>query len=199
LHCIEILNDPNINQLRFPNSDRLYPFNTNDLDSERTVCINDNAVVKHFIFRPLEFPVVAKTLEIPIKRRRVNEEKLKKLVNEAKILRKISHGTNIVDFYGYAIDEENVWFFMEYMDVSLDGLYKYFHKKIGSFKSEFQWTSILEQALVNIAVSVLDGLDFCQKQGVMHRDVKPGNVLANNKGQIKLCDFGHSKFLEDGN
>jgi mitogen-activated protein kinase kinase len=41
------------------------------------------------------------------------------------------------------------------------------------------------------------GLAFLKDQlGVMHRDVKPTNVLVNRKGEIKLCDFGVSGQLE---
>ena len=41
------------------------------------------------------------------------------------------------------------------------------------------------------------GLAFLKdKLGVMHRDVKPTNVLVNRKGQVKLCDFGVSGQLE---
>jgi len=38
-------------------------------------------------------------------------------------------------------------------------------------------------------------LDFCHKHNVIHRDIKPENLLINNKGVLKLCDFGFARYL----
>jgi len=55
---------------------------------------------------------------------------------------------------------------------------------------------ISEGVIVIIAYNILNALAFCTKQGVMHRDVKPRNVLINQKGEVKICDFGASKILK---
>lgn len=45
-------------------------------------------------------------------------------------------------------------------------------------------------------LQVLTGLSDLEKLGIVHRDVKPTNLLMNANGQIKLCDFGISGRLD---
>ena len=193
-----LLNDPHVNQLNFPDNSHTYQFNIDDLQRQETICPKQNALIEHFVFRPLNFSIAVKTLHIPIDVGRFNEERLKALIEEAKILRKISHAPNVIDFYGYALYEEKLWIFMELMGASLEDLYKYFHEKLYPKPKSSKSIVIPENIVVVIAICLLDALVFCKQQGVMHRDVKPKNVLVNEKGEIKLCDFGHSKILESG-
>ena len=43
---------------------------------------------------------------------------------------------------------------------------------------------------VNIAVDVLQALGVAHRQGLIHHDVKPGNILLSDDGAVKLADFG---------
>merc|ERR1712042_328673 len=53
-----------------------------------------------------------------------------------------------------------------------------------------------ENYLVHIAVSVVNGLDFLYSRlKVMHRDVKPSNILIDKDARVKVCDFGVSAVL----
>ena len=48
-----------------------------------------------------------------------------------------------------------------------------------------------------IAKQMLIGLDYCHKKHIVHRDLKPENVLLTDEGNVKLCDFGSSKCIEE--
>jgi len=95
----------------------------------------------------------------------------------------------IVKFYGAMFREGDVWICMELMDESLDKLYSRL-SKVGD--------SIPEEALGVISVAVVKALEYLHKDlNVMHRDVKPSNILISGQGHVKMCDFGISAQLVD--
>ncbi|ELK05300.1 Ladybird homeobox corepressor 1 [Pteropus alecto] len=54
------------------------------------------------------------------------------------------------------------------------------------------YRKIPEHVLGRIAVAVVKGLTYLWSLKILHRDVKPSNMLVNTRGQVKLCDFGVS-------
>ncbi|KAI9813583.1 MAG: MAP kinase kinase (MEK) [Pycnora praestabilis] len=109
------------------------------------------------------------------------EDVRKKIVRELHIMHECN-SPYIVNFHGaFMNDGGDVIMCMEYMDVgSLDRISKDFGP-------------VRVDVLGKIAEAILGGLTYLYNEHhIMHRDVKPANVLVNSRGFIKLCDFGVS-------
>ncbi|XP_063895034.1 dual specificity mitogen-activated protein kinase kinase dSOR1 [Helicoverpa armigera] len=109
----------------------------------------------------------------------------KQIIRELKVLHECNFA-HIVGFYGAFYSDGEISICMEYMDGgSLDLILK----KAGR---------IPESILGTITSAVLKGLSYLRdKHAIMHRDVKPSNILVNSNGEIKICDFGVSGQLID--
>lgn len=94
-----------------------------------------------------------------------------------------------VHFYGALFREGDVWICMEVMDTSLDNFYA------TVFRNGRQMPVPI---LGKIAFAVVHALHYLHaKLSVIHRDVKPSNILIDRRGQVKMCDFGISGYLVD--
>ena len=49
---------------------------------------------------------------------------------------------------------------------------------------------LLPERALEITDGVLRALDYSHRNGIVHRDIKPGNVMLNRQGEIKVMDFG---------
>ncbi|KRY14118.1 Dual specificity mitogen-activated protein kinase kinase 7, partial [Trichinella patagoniensis] len=115
-----------------------------------------------------------------------NKEENKRILMDLDVVLRSHDCPYIVQCYGCFITDSEVWICMELMATCLEKLIK----QLGS--------GIPEQMLGKMAVSIVKALHYLkEKQGIIHRDVKPSNMLLDWTGTIKLCDFGISGRLVD--
>ncbi|XP_036297489.1 dual specificity mitogen-activated protein kinase kinase 3 [Pipistrellus kuhlii] len=119
----------------------------------------------------------------------VNSQEQKRLLMDLDVNMRTVDCFYTVTFYGALFREGDVWICMELMDTSLDKFYRKVLEK---------GLVIPEDILGEIAVSIVRALEHLHsKLSVIHRDVKPSNVLINKEGHVKMCDFGISGYLVD--
>jgi len=127
----------------------------------------------------LERTVAIKTIRLDPNRTDVQDFRIR-FDREAKLAGRLNH-PNIVTVYDSGESDDIAFISMEFVPgTSLESLIK-----------EDSRVS-LEEA-VHITVQVADALAYAHGQGVVHRDIKPGNIMRLESGQIKLTDFGISQ------
>ncbi|XP_058823837.1 dual specificity mitogen-activated protein kinase kinase hemipterous-like [Topomyia yanbarensis] len=121
-------------------------------------------------------------------RRTGNDEENKRIIMDLDVVLKSEKCKYIVKCLGCFITDADVWICMELMTTCFDKLQK---------KSKMP---VPEQILGKVTVATVNALAYLkEKHHVIHRDVKPSNILIDDRGNIKLCDFGISGRLVDSN
>lgn len=107
-------------------------------------------------------------------------EKIEKLKNEAEQVRHLRH-PNIVKIYGLGSYEGHHYFPMELIDgLTLDSL----------IEQSIDWRDSCD-----IIMQVLNALNYTHAHGVIHKDIKPQNILVDVNKHVTLTDFGIAKNL----
>src|SRR5512135_596063 len=134
----------------------------------------------------LHRPVAIKVIDA---RLRGNPTYAQRFVHEAQAVALWRH-EHIVQIY-YANDEDGLYYFvMEYID----------GQDLGSMIAGCRTKGklLLQAEALRIGKAVAEALDYAHRKGVVHRDVKPSNILVGRDGRVVLTDFGLALDVEQG-
>ena len=118
-------------------------------------------------------------------------EQTRNLRREQIIMRNISH-PNLVHCYETFQDNQNCYFVSELISgVDLKSYVDDFHKN-----NPNQYIS--QDIVITILKQILFGLQYLHSNGILHRDIKPDNILITHDKKIKITDFGLSVLYNQG-
>lgn len=119
-----------------------------------------------------------------------------RFIQEAKIAARLTH-PSIIAIFDIIQDEEHLYYTMPYIEgESLrDILYKTIENYKGGNPSHPIGGSIF--SLAQIFLHVCQAIAFCHTKGVLHRDLKPGNIMIGEFGQVLILDWGLAKAIND--
>ena len=108
-----------------------------------------------------------------------DEEAMADLLGEAKTMVSLNH-PNIVRVYDLHSKGDIKYIDMEYID----------GKTLTGLKLEYPDKRMPEKKVRELAIQISEGIAYAHENGVIHKDIKPQNVMVSSKGHIKIMDFG---------
>jgi len=152
-----------------------------DLNIVSTLGKGNGGVVKKCVHKESQRVMAVKCVSL------LNTDRLNQFSKEINTLMDVGNHQNIVKLYGATLNiaDSHVLLALEYMD-------------FGSFEDILEERGPMPELLcADVAKSMLQGLGYLHDLKVLHRDIKPGNVLINSRFEIKLADFGITKTMEN--
>lgn len=109
-----------------------------------------------------------------------DEQSVKRFINESKAVAMLSH-PNIVNIYDVSVRDNIKYIVMEYVDgITLKNYMR--HREVLNLREIISYTTQILKALMH-----------AHKKGIIHRDIKPQNIMLLKNGVIKVMDFGIAK------
>lgn len=109
---------------------------------------------------------------------------IQRFQQESKTIARLHH-PNIVSLFDIGVDENQFYMVMEYV-----------HGRNLQEMIEGQKTFFPVENVLRIAIQLCEALKVAHEHEIIHRDVKPANILVSTQGQVKLTDFGIARFNE---
>src|SRR5450759_3406991 len=106
---------------------------------------------------------------------------VKRFIQEARSVAKLAH-PNIVQIHDFGEQDNITYIVMEYVDG-------------GTLKDRLR-RPLPPADAIDFVIQAAEGLDCAHRNGIVHRDVKPANMLLRKDGHLLLSDFGIAKLLE---
>jgi CheY-like chemotaxis protein len=104
-------------------------------------------------------------------------------IKEARLASKLDH-PNIAHMYHIGNVNAILYFAMEYIDgITMSDMIKK-GDKFNTLKG------------LNYLITICEAMDFVSKNNIIHRDIKPANIMINDKGILKIVDFGVAKIVD---
>ncbi|MCL2399311.1 MAG: Stk1 family PASTA domain-containing Ser/Thr kinase [Defluviitaleaceae bacterium] len=128
------------------------------------------------VYRALDLKL-DRFVTLKVMREDLEEGFIERFYKEAQSVASLSH-TNIVKVYDYGEDSGIHYIVMEYVDGTT-------LKDLIVKKAPFD-----EESTLGVAVQIASGLLHAHKNDVIHRDIKPQNILVTHDGSVKIADFG---------
>lgn len=124
--------------------------------------------------------VALKTIRIEL----INDELKRKFQNEKKILSQLRH-KNIASLIDAGITDDNIPYIATEW---VDGV---------TINHHCQDNNLSLKKRLNLFIQVCQAVAFAHNKLIIHRDIKPDNILVNQQGQVKLLDFGIAKIVDE--
>src|SRR5688500_18045502 len=111
-----------------------------------------------------------------------NKDRLNRFEQEASAASNLNH-PNILTIYEVGVDEGRHYIATEYIDGAT------LRRKIAA-------TPLQTPEILDVAVQVASALEEAHTAGIVHRDIKPDNIMVRRNGYVKVLDFGLAKLTE---
>jgi serine/threonine-protein kinase len=113
-----------------------------------------------------------------------DEQARKRLVREAQSAATLDH-PNICTIHEVGEEEDRGFIVMQYLEGE-------------TLSTKIKNGPLELKNMLEIAIQVLDGLGEAHLRGIIHRDIKPQNIMITSRGQAKIMDFGLAKMVQAG-
>jgi serine/threonine protein kinase len=121
--------------------------------------------------------------QVAIKMLRPGSTKTESLLREARIVSKLQHA-NIVPVYDAGEQDGDPYIICAYIEG-------------GTLQRMLRDGALPAVKAAEITCSLLDALEYAHQQGVLHLDIKPGNIMLGQRGQPMLMDFGIARLMQE--